>query len=371
MNRREVIRTLGVAAGVGVVATLGERAGLAGSQQPFVSTSRIQFPEGAIIRLQLKDERPENLGAGAFLWHEHPTTSGRFASPPGARMTDEEQLNLMVDELKAARMDGVGCIFDTTHKRRTAKDIQYTRELALRSGLPYGICGARDVGRDPWWNNAAAKGEQRVVETLAEDMYKESIEQRWAALGEIGTSLPTSDLDRWYLKGVAKLQLRSNLRIYTHTPPEGCPSCAVEQLDLFESQGVDPRHVCIGHLGDIQITQDPGWSTHKAIAGRGAYIGFDSFGAPLELPNVTNEVTGAQKVKMVLQLLDAGYEDQILFSGDTFKEKDLKANYGAGFSALLTVFFPKLRYAGVSDALIRKMAIDNPRRFFAFVPKKT
>jgi predicted metal-dependent phosphotriesterase family hydrolase len=369
VTRRDVVRRLGETAGFGVAAAVANRVCAAAPQRPFASTSRLQFPKGAIIRLQVRDERPERLGGGAFLWHEHPTSSGRLVSPPGAVMSDDDQLNLMVDELKAAQFDGVGCIFDTTHKRRTSKELQYTRELATRSGLPYGICGARDVTRDAWWNDARDKGEARVVQELAEDMTREATEQRWAAIGEIGTSLPTSELDRWYLKGVAQAQLRTNLRIYTHTPPEGCPSCALEQLAIFESQGVDPRHVCIGHLGDFQLAQDPGWATHKTIAKRGAYIGFDSFGAPLDLASVKHEVTSAEKVRMVLQLLEAGYEDQILFSGDLFKDKDLKANYGAGFSAPLTMFFPKLRYAGVSESVIRKMAVDNPRRFFAFVPK--
>jgi predicted metal-dependent phosphotriesterase family hydrolase len=34
------------------------------------------------------------------------------------------------------------------------------------------------------------------------------------------------------------------------------------------------------------------------------------------------------------------------------------------------VFVPKLRYAAVKEATIRKILFDNPRRFLAFVPKK-
>jgi predicted metal-dependent phosphotriesterase family hydrolase len=372
LTRREAMHVLGATAGLGVAAGLADSAGvLAAPQQSFASANKITFPRGAIIRLVLKDERPENLGGGAFLWHEHPMIS-RFVSPPGATMTDEEQLNLMVEELKAAKAEGIGCMFDATHHRRSPKEWQYAKDLATRSGLPFGLAGSRDVTFDkPWWSGAMEKGEQRVVDELAEDMYKESIEHRWAALGEIGTQLPTSELDRWYMKAVAKVQLRTNLRIYTHTPPEGCPSCAMEQLDLYEKQGVDPKHLCIGHLGDITPHQDPGWPTHKTVARRGAYIGFDSVGAPLEVGSVKDETTGNQKVKMVLQLLEAGYEDQILFSTDTYKEKNLKANYGVGFAALIAMWVPKLRYAGVNEALIRKMAIDNPRRFFAFVPKGT
>jgi predicted metal-dependent phosphotriesterase family hydrolase len=32
-------------------------------------------------------------------------------------------------------------------------------------------------------------------------------------------------------------------------------------------------------------------------------------------------------------------------------------------------FVPKLRFAGVKETTIRKILVDNPRRFLAFVPK--
>jgi predicted metal-dependent phosphotriesterase family hydrolase len=32
-------------------------------------------------------------------------------------------------------------------------------------------------------------------------------------------------------------------------------------------------------------------------------------------------------------------------------------------------FVPKLRHAGVKDATLHKILVDNPRRFLAFVPK--
>ena len=45
-----------------------------------------------------------------------------------------------------------------------------------------------------------------------------------------------------------------------------------------------------------------------------------------------------------------------------------KANWGNGFSTVLVQFAPKLRFAGVPDRMIRKILVDNPRRFLAFVP---
>jgi phosphotriesterase-related protein len=81
------------------------------------------------------------------------------------------------------------------------------------------------------------------------------------------------------------------------------------------------------------------------------------------------DIPEAEKVKMVLSMLDAGYEDHLLLAADFALSADLKANWGNGFSTVLVQFVPKLRHAGVSDTIVRKIVVDNPRRFLAFVPK--
>jgi phosphotriesterase-related protein len=76
----------------------------------------------------------------------------------------------------------------------------------------------------------------------------------------------------------------------------------------------------------------------------------------------------AHKVKYVLDILAAGYEDQLLLSADSTPVPQLKANWGQGYSSVVTQFVPKLRYAGVSDVILHKILVDNPRRLLAFVP---
>ena len=151
----------------------------------------------------------------------------------------------------------------------------------------------------------------------------------------------------------------------------------MEQLDLFESQGVDPSHLCIGHLSDITASEDPSSQTHKAIAARGAFLGFDTVGRPLggaspgmagKLPPEFADVPEGEKVKRVLSVLEAGYEDQVLLASDFSSAFDLKTNWGNGFATTLVQFVPKLRHAGVDEATLQKILVDNPRRFLAFVP---
>ena len=46
-----------------------------------------------------------------------------------------------------------------------------------------------------------------------------------------------------------------------------------------------------------------------------------------------------------------------------------KANYGNGYSTVLVQFVPKLLFAGVPERTVRKILVDNPRRFLAFEPR--
>jgi phosphotriesterase-related protein len=91
-------------------------------------------------------------------------------------------------------------------------------------------------------------------------------------------------------------------------------------------------------------------TVQKAICRRGAFVGFDRQGGNGD----------AQQVPLVLALLEAGFADNLLFSADTSR----------GYGKTLTVFLPKLRDAGVPDAVLQQIMVDNSRRFLAFVPKR-
>ena len=123
-------------------------------------------------------------------------------------------------------------------------------------------------------------------------------------------------------------------------------------------------HLCIGHLSTIKRSDDPGWATHKEIARRGAFLGFDTVGHRMS----SSFIPEREKVDMVLNALEAGLEDHILLSSDFANTTQIKANWGNGFSTVLIQFVPKLRYFGVPEETIHKILVDNPRRWLAYQP---
>lgn len=345
VSRREALGVLAGAAGAGLL-------GLAGPSPLFAqgrAAARVSFPPGSVIRGILKDIDPASVAPRATLVHEHPSS----AAP--------QDLDLLVTELKQAQTDGLGCIVDSATGRRSAEQVEYIRKASAASGMPIVLAGAYYL-QPRYPKELATMSEDQIADQFVED----AVAQNWGALGEFGSSEQMHPDERKVFRAAAKAHLRTGLPIFTHTPHSSCPKCALEQLDIFESLGVDPRHVVIGHMSAIKDEDDPTSETHKTVAKRGAFIGLDTMGHEMS----QSFIPEAKKVNLVKRILDAGYESQLIFSSDFANAKHLKSNWGMGFATVLTQFGPKLRYAGIKDETIRRITVDNSRRFLAFVPKK-
>ena len=358
VTRRDAMRVLGGTAGLGLL----KPSGLASAFLAAPSQGRnVAFPNGAIIRTVLRDVAPEELEHGATLFHEHLSLSDPL--PPWVEPTENgpgevgsftTNLDLMIDEVNATAQEGVSCIV-SGGTRDLGQNFQSIRTLAQRTNMH--IVVASGLWTQPRYPPDITN---KTEDQIADDFLRDSREERWGAIGEIGSSLTMHPDERKVLRASCQVHLRTGLPLFTHTPHEGCPDCALEQLDIIESMGVDPRLVCIGHLAGI--TDDPGAELHKTLAERGAFLGFDTVGHQ-------SGQGDAEKVKMIVSVIDAGYEDHVLLSADFASEQELKANGGAGYSSVVAVFVPKLRYAGVNEETISKILIDNPRRFLAYTPK--
>jgi phosphotriesterase-related protein len=338
--------------GSSLVATLRADSAQAAAQ----STPRVSSPRGAIIRTVLKDIPPESLGAGHALIHEHLNVRdlGEKKLLDAEGRSDET----IIDELRAAAKEGLRCIVDAGTARRTDAQIARLKNIATQSGVHVVMGGGYFLA--PYPKDIIQMSEDQIADKLSQDAKI----QGWGAFGEIGSSMEMHPDERTMHRAVAKAHLRTGLPIFTHTPHESCAKCALDQLDIHESIGVNPQKLCIGHLGDI--LEDPMAATHKAVAKRGAFVGFDTVGHFIPSAPTSGDF---MKVRMILALLDAGYEDHILLSSDFAHQDCLKRYWGAGYSSVTGIFVPKLRYAGVKDATIRRILVDNSRRFLAYTPR--
>jgi len=311
------------------------------------------------------------LAGGVTLVHEHLSQSRPFPfrQPANMRVSSSDaarphiwgptgsDVAVLTREVEAAHKDGVTCIVDAG-TRDLGRNIENLRQIARQ------VSGVHIVAGGGLWTQVAYPPDiaTKTDEQVAEDFFREATAERWGMIGEIGSSLPMHPDERKVLRAAARLHIRTGLPLMTHTPHAGCGPCALEQLAILESAGVDMRKMCIGHLSDIM--DDPRAETHKAVAKRGAFVGLDT--AAIRSEKIP------QQVVVLLALLEAGYEDQVLLSSDLDPDgqyQQMKQAGGPGFARSLTVFVPRLREAGVKESTIHKMTVDNPRRFLAFVPR--
>jgi phosphotriesterase-related protein len=363
LTRREALNLLGIG-GLGLVsaAQSSSRVFAASWQATGSRARRVTFPKGAVIRTILKDIPPETLTSGATLFHEHfsidlPPVNPPPPNAPPPAPNPTKDLNLMIEEAKAAARDGVACIVDGGHADM-GRDLEFLKKLTTQSGLPIVASGGYYMER-VYPRDLAGKTDDQIADELA----REATANRFGAFGEIGENpnAPMSDLEQKIFRAVGKAHLRTNLPVFTHnaygTGPNVPTDAGLRQLDVFESVGVKLQRVAIGHTCCLD---DPKADIIKQIAKRGAFVGFDRVTGGL--------VPDDKKVTMVLAFLEAGYADRLLLCSDfTGRRSAARPGYGN----TLTTFAPKLRQAGVTEETLHAILYDNPRRFLAFVPKKS
>ena len=173
----------------------------------------------------------------------------------------------------------------------------------------------------------------------------------------------TTGVDR-IVRAVARTHVETGAPITVHTSgPARTGSLA---LGVFRTEGVDLTKVVIGHAGD---SNDLDYLMELADAG--ATLGMDRFG--LDLFNPT-----ADRVRTIAALAARGYADRMVLAHDASCFIDY---FGAGHDAVRAAaapnwhfthisddVIPALREAGVDEAQVRQMLVENPRRYFTGSP---
>ena len=350
-TRREALHLMGAgAAGLSFVTACG---GQPAPESPpgdaAAPTETAPSPQARIIRTLLDDISPDDI-TGVTLFHEH------LSVKLSARMTATDDVDNIVQEIRTAATEGLGCIVDGGHPDMS-RDLDACRRVANETDVHVVAAGGYYMERF-YPPDLATKSDDQIADELVE----EAIRDRLGAFGEIGQTSDLAEmtpLERKVFRAVGKAHVRSGIPIFTHnaygTGPNVTPDQGLVQLDLLESVGVDPRNVVIGHACCLD---DPTASVLKQIAARGAFVGFD---------RVTGgRVDDPQKVMTILAFLEAGHADRLLISSDyTGRRSPERPGYGNA----ITVFAPLLRDAGVDDDTVRQVLYDNPRRFLGFVPR--
>jgi phosphotriesterase-related protein len=164
-------------------------------------------------------------------------------------------------------------------------------------------------------------------------------------------------------RAVARASVRTGAPIMAHSRPAS--QTAFRQIELFEEEGVDLERVQIAHTGD---TDDLDYI--ERVLDKGVYIGMDRYGLEIFLPIERRNAT-------VTALLERGYAERMHLSQDycatidwysvEVEQQLLDAGAAKGWSMTLVFdeVIPALREAGMTDAQLQTMMVENPKRWLA------
>ncbi|MEJ1922460.1 phosphotriesterase family protein [Microbacterium sp. KHB019] len=156
----------------------------------------------------------------------------------------------------------------------------------------------------------------------------------------------------------AETHRRTGVPITTHS--HAASRGGAQQQDALERLGVPLDRVVIGHSGD-----STDFAYLRGLADRGSFLGFDRFG----MEHVGRD---EDRVRMLLQLLDAGYADRIVLSHDAavfsrVTPPSWRAAHTPSWrmSHLFETVLPQLRSAGLDQTTEHQLMVVNPRRVLA------
>ncbi len=262
--------------------------------------------------------------------------------------------DLILPELARFRELGGTCLADVT-PQSIGRDPVRLRRLAQASGLHLVMgCG--------WYREAYYPAEalvdRRTAQALADEIvgeFENGVEGtgiRPGIIGEIGTDKPwVSAREERVFRAVARASRATGMAVMTHAVMS---AVGLAQLDVLEDAGADPTRVVIGHADSY-----PRLDHWLRIVERGASLECDFLGMSFTPQERLGE---ARLIPLLQEMLARGHAPRILLSQDVCHNQQLRYYDGNGYTYLQETFLPRLRAAGVGEAEIRQMTVENPRR---------
>jgi phosphotriesterase-related protein len=314
---------------------------------------------GGFVRTLTGDVKPEALGA--TLIHEHLTVDwGEMLGRPKHLEFDRGELvERIVGKLKALAAVGIGAMTECT-PFGCGRYVDLFAEVARRA--PVRIIGSTGFFHESWCPiHPVARAldldaltdliTREITEGMGDTLIRAGLIKVATGEGRI------SETEQKILRAAARARRATGCPIITHITS----SMSLEQLDVFESEGVAPEEVVISHVG---FAADP-LEEAEALLRRGANISFDRIGYRVFFGD-------EHWIGLIRHALAKGYVGQVMLSHDAATmayglEMASGEDLWDDYTYISRVFLPRLRSdAGVTDQQIHTMLVENPQRVLAF-----
>src|SRR5436309_3944372 len=291
--------------------------------------------------------------AGLLLSHEHLLCDLWSIVRIYDGILDDE--NLAITELMKYREAGGKTLVEVSSVG-LGRNPQGLRRISKESGV-HVVMGSGWYREEVYPAYVSELSTNELAEKIVQDITvgADGSDVRAGVIGEIGTErYHITPAQERVFRAAARAQRATGVSIWTHTTHFG--ELALEQIALLCEEGVRPDRIVISHLGDRF-----GSSCLQAIAEKMVYLEIDNIGYRGDgYPD--DEV----RARNIMELIDQGYENQLLLSLDVCMKQHLHCYGGKGFDHLQNRFLPLLKKMGVKEEKLTKMTTVNPVRVLAY-----
>ena len=216
---------------------------------------------------------------------------------------------------------------------------------------------------DTHWNFTASSDclTDLYLQELKEGMYKDPDNvfprnQTRVKAGQIKTAMDADDIDAQYEKmftAAADAACITGAPLMVHIE-NGCNP--EKYLQFLLHHGVKADQMIFCHMD--RACKDIG--VHKAFAEAGVFLEYDTIARE-------KYHSDEQEIELFLEMIHAGFEDSLLFSLDTTKERMRTYSGKIGLDYILQTFLKKMTNRGITQETIDKISRKNPAVAFAWL----
>ena len=287
---------------------------------------------------------------GLILPHEHVFVDLRTPDQPGYAQADAaDVVALMAPQIEAIKAQGVTALVECS---TGGVGLRVDLDLAVSLATGFPIVVPTGNYREPWipeWVARASDAELVAVMLgdLTDGIGDTGVKAAWikVSAGDDGIT----PLETRILRAAARAAKATGAVIGSHTIKG---RVVMDQLDIIEAEGYRADRFI-----SIHTQAEPDFAMHQAVAARGAWIEYDNLGW----------VPDEDSVPLILKALEAGLGKQLLLSHDMGWYDPAKPGGGTPrpYTHLVSSILPKLRAAGVDEAMIVQLTEINPFEAFA------
>lgn len=183
-------------------------------------------------------------------------------------------------------------------------------------------------------------------------------------------------VERTTVAACAEVAAKYGMSLHMHQANPLPVELILQEIDVMLEAGVAPDKIVIDHMDIVntptrEFVMNPDvqriitTERQTKVLEKGVNICMDNWGNPLQFHDfmLNNDY---ERLKILVQLLQQGYEDHIVLGHDFAGFQSGRAMGNHGYTRFPLFTLPMLRKLEFDESVVRKLSVDNPARILAY-----